>query len=99
MEHRKASFFTKILGNRMRARIFYVILGIGFIVLGLLGLGRGCRFKLMMDLVSKTHPDTEKLLQANGIEYYIEETKTAVAHFNQLSQQGIRVGGIFHSTC
>jgi hypothetical protein len=52
-----------------------------------------------MDLVLQTHPDTEKLLQGKGIEYYIEETKTAVAHFNQLSQAGKRVGGIFHSTC
>jgi hypothetical protein len=52
-----------------------------------------------MDLVLQTHPDTEKLLKERGIAYYIEETKTAVAHFNELGQEGKRVGGIFHSTC
>ena len=52
-----------------------------------------------MELVLQTHPDTEKLLQEQGIEYHIEETNAAVALLNQLSQQGKRVGGIFHSTC
>jgi hypothetical protein len=52
-----------------------------------------------MELVLQTHPDTEKLLRERGIEYHIEETNAAVALLNQLSQQGKRVGGIFHSTC
>lgn len=52
-----------------------------------------------MELVLQTHPDTEKLLRERGIEYHIEETNAAVALFNQLSQEGKRVGGIFHSTC
>lgn len=38
MEHRRAAFFTKILGSRTRARVFYVIFGLGFIVFGILGL-------------------------------------------------------------
>jgi hypothetical protein len=38
MEHSKAAFFTKILGSRTRARAFYIILGLGFIVFGILGL-------------------------------------------------------------
>jgi len=33
--HRKAQFFVKILG-RKGARIFYIVLGSGFLVLGLL---------------------------------------------------------------
>lgn len=52
-----------------------------------------------MDLMLHTCPETETLLQECGIGYYLEETKTAVAHFNQLAKEGKRVGGIFHSTC
>ena len=52
-----------------------------------------------MDLMLYTCPETEALLRAKGIEYFIEETKQAAAHFNQLMEAGKRVGGIFHSTC
>ena len=38
MQNHRAAFMTKILGNRKRARIFYMILGSGIIILGLLGL-------------------------------------------------------------
>ncbi|MDH5508214.1 MAG: immunity 17 family protein [Anaerolineae bacterium] len=36
MEHRKARFVTKILGNRERARYFYGVFGGVFIILGVL---------------------------------------------------------------
>ena len=52
-----------------------------------------------MELKLHTCPETEELLRAKGIEYHIEETNIAVNLFNQLVQQGKRVGGIFHSTC
>ena len=52
-----------------------------------------------MELRLHTCPETEEMLRLQGITYYIEETKQAVALFNQLAQQGKRVGGIFHSTC
>jgi hypothetical protein len=52
-----------------------------------------------MDLMLHTCPETEQMLRERGIEYYIEQTKQAVQHFNDLMQQGKRVGGIFHSTC
>ena len=42
---------------------------------------------------------TEKLLQSQEIEYYIEQTPRAVEMFNELMRQGKKVGGIFHSTC
>ena len=38
MEHRKARFFTKILGGRERARIFYLVLGVAFLIFGTLGI-------------------------------------------------------------
>lgn len=44
-------------------------------------------------------PQTEALLRGRDIEYHIEETTRAVALFNELSREGVRVGGIFHSTC
>ena len=52
-----------------------------------------------MELMLHTCPKTEQLLRSKGIDYHIEETKQAVALFNELAQQGKRVGGIFHSTC
>ena len=52
-----------------------------------------------IELMLHTSPQTEQLLRSKGIDYHIEETKQAAALFNQLTQQGRRVGGIFHSTC
>ncbi|HEX9654382.1 MAG TPA: Mth938-like domain-containing protein [bacterium] len=52
-----------------------------------------------MELMLHTCPETGHLLRSKGIEYHIEETNQAVALFNQLTQQGKRTGGIFHSTC
>ena len=52
-----------------------------------------------MALRLHTCPETEQLLRSKGIEYHIEETSRAVELFNQLTRQGKRVGGIFHSTC
>jgi hypothetical protein len=44
-------------------------------------------------------PETERLLRQRGIACHIEQTERAVELFNQLSRQGLRVGGAFHSTC
>lgn len=52
-----------------------------------------------MQLMLHTCPETEEMLRSRGIEYHIEETTQAVGIFNELTQQGRRVGGIFHSTC
>jgi hypothetical protein len=52
-----------------------------------------------MQLMLHTCPETEQLLCSKRIAYHIEETHQAVALFNQLTQQGKRAGGIFHSTC
>jgi hypothetical protein len=52
-----------------------------------------------MELRLYTCPETEELLRSRGIEYHIEETKEAAKLFNQLVEQGKKVGGIFHSTC
>lgn len=52
-----------------------------------------------MELKLHTTPEAEMLLMSKGIAYHILETNEAVAMFNKLSQEGKRVGGIFHSTC
>jgi hypothetical protein len=52
-----------------------------------------------MELMLHTWAATEHLLRSAGVEYYIEETRQAVELFNRLIQRGIKVGGIFHSTC
>ena len=52
-----------------------------------------------MQLRLRTSPETEALMRSRGIEYHIEETQKAVMKFNELAEEGRRVGGIFHSTC
>jgi hypothetical protein len=52
-----------------------------------------------MQLMLQTCPETTGMLRSRGIEYHIEETARAVGKFNELSQEGRKVGGIFHSTC
>jgi hypothetical protein len=44
-------------------------------------------------------PETEETLRERGISYHIENTKKAVRLFNEMTKQGKRVGGVFHSTC
>jgi hypothetical protein len=56
-------------------------------------LSRGLQLRL------QTSPDTQAELQRRGIEIHVEETTAAVERFNALAAQGVRVGGIFHSTC
>ena len=65
-------------------------------------LEQGIEFMVLtrgMELMLHTCPETEELLNQRGIEYYIGPTKLAVDLFNNLMQQGKKVGGIFHSTC
>lgn len=52
-----------------------------------------------MQLMLHTCPETEQMLRQRGIEYHIGHTQLAVHLFNDLIQQGKKVGGIFHSTC
>lgn len=43
--------------------------------------------------------ETKSMLQGQGVTVYVEKTKKAVNLFNELTQKGKRVGGVFHSTC
>ena len=51
------------------------------------------------DLKMNVSAETEILLSSIGVEYRILDTQKAVELFNNFSLKGIRVGGIFHSTC
>ncbi|NWS98700.1 AAMDC protein, partial [Mionectes macconnelli] len=42
---------------------------------------------------------TVDYLKENGIDVLVLQTEKAVAEYNTLAAQGVRVGGVFHSTC
>ena len=44
-------------------------------------------------------PDTQTLLRRRKIELHVQPTPKAVKIYNQLADQGVAVGGLFHSTC
>lgn len=47
----------------------------------------------------KVCPETLRSLEERGISVHVEDTKKAVALYNELASRGERVGGLFHSTC
>jgi hypothetical protein len=51
-----------------------------------------------MQLVLQTCPETLQMLRDKGIAVHVEETKKAVARYNELAETEL-VGGLFHSTC
>jgi hypothetical protein len=51
-----------------------------------------------MELVLQTCPETLALLRERGICVHVEETRAAVALYNELAANHA-VGGLFHSTC
>ncbi|KAM8923367.1 mth938 domain-containing protein isoform 3-T3 [Lycaon pictus] len=44
-------------------------------------------------------PSTVEYLEKQGIDVRILQTEQAVKEYNTLAARGIRVGGVFHSTC
>ncbi|XP_009699671.1 PREDICTED: mth938 domain-containing protein-like, partial [Cariama cristata] len=44
-------------------------------------------------------PSTVDYLKKNGIDVLVLQTEKAVAEYNALAAQGVKVGGVFHSTC
>ena len=47
----------------------------------------------------KVSAEIETMLRERSISYHAEKTGKAVALFINLTRQGKRVGGLFHSTC
>jgi len=62
----------------------------------------GCEIIVLtrgMELVLQTCPETLDLLKSRGVTVHVLETNAAAALYNQLAAKGVRVGGLFHSTC
>jgi hypothetical protein len=51
------------------------------------------------ELQLHTSPETLEVLRSKGVTVHVEETKAAVKLYNDLAEQGVPVGGLFHSTC
>lgn len=65
-------------------------------------LEHGCEVMVLsrgQQLRLETAPATVDLLRARGIEVVFEETIAAAKAYNDLADRGVRVGGLFHSTC
>jgi hypothetical protein len=56
-------------------------------------LSRGIQSRL------QTCPDVFDFLSKKNIGVYVAETKAAVEVYNLFASRGIKVGGLFHSTC
>ena len=52
-----------------------------------------------MLLALQTCSETTQFLEDEGIPFHILETKRASSLYNQLVNDGVAVGGLFHSTC
>ena len=65
-------------------------------------LDNGCTHIVLsrgMLLALQTCPETLDLLTNERIKTHVEETRAAAKLYNELVQQQIAVGGLFHSTC
>jgi hypothetical protein len=51
------------------------------------------------ELQLQTTPEALDLLRERGVTVHFEETRAAVERYNDLAEQGVPVGGLFHSTC
>ena len=52
-----------------------------------------------MQLMLRTCSEVFEFLREQGVTVHVEDTRAAVTIYNQLVEQGRRVGGLFHSTC
>ena len=62
----------------------------------------GCRAIVLsrgMLLKLQTCAETLALLEREGIEVHVAETREAAEIYNALRARGLAVGGLFHSTC
>ncbi len=65
-------------------------------------LANGCRAIVLsrgMHERLQTCPETLELLEHEGIEVHVAETREAAEIYNSLRARGLAVGGLFHSTC
>ena len=51
------------------------------------------------DLRLATSPSTLQHLRDRDVAVHVDETGAAVKRYNELADEGVAVGGLFHSTC
>nr|XP_057936956.1 mth938 domain-containing protein isoform X2 [Doryrhamphus excisus]XP_057936957.1 mth938 domain-containing protein isoform X2 [Doryrhamphus excisus] len=56
-------------------------------------IGRG------MNMALQVPASTVDCVAKRGVDVRVLQTEEAVAEYNKLARQGIKVGGVFHSTC
>lgn len=64
-----------------------------------LALGREVSNPCFFPLPSEVPSSTVDYLKKNGIEVVVLQTEKAVEEYNALAARGVKVGGVFHSTC
>lgn len=52
-----------------------------------------------MDLKLGVPAETVRWLEDQGVKVHVAETRQAVEMYNKLVEEGVKVGGVFHSTC
>lgn len=52
-----------------------------------------------MDRMLGVPAETVRWLEDQGIKVHVADTKMAVEIYNRLVEEGVKVGGLFHSTC
>jgi hypothetical protein len=52
-----------------------------------------------MELVLQTAPESLQWLKQHDVQHHILETREAAKLYNKLAEEGVAVGGLFHSTC
>jgi len=65
-------------------------------------LERGCEVIVLsrgMELKLHTCPEVLEHLHAKNVGIFVAETKSAVEIYNALALLGLKIGGLFHSTC
>ena len=52
-----------------------------------------------MDLKLGVPHETVHWLEGQGVKAHVAETRQAIEIYNRLVEEGVKVGGLFHSTC
>jgi len=52
-----------------------------------------------MQLVLEVMPETVEYLKSHNVNCLIEQTEKAAQLYNELVSKGVKVAGVFHSTC
>lgn len=66
---------------------------------GVVAVGRRLSLFVLPSLFSQVPSTTLDFVKQKGVDVRVLQTEKAVAEYNKLAGQGVKVGGVFHSTC